>query len=657
MVQNFHLVWLDGNIDEVNNDDCRKSIIQLRQVVNTVNTFIDVDECIDFINDIQEEKTFMICSGALGQTTVPLVHDKLQVSTIYIFCENTTWHEEWVKEWPKVKGLYTDITSICEALKQAAHDCDQNSVSISFIKTADGATNQNLDQLDRSFMYTQILKEILPTIDFQQSHIDEFLTHCREQFVGNSAELENVDKIETEYIRHQPIWWYTFECFLYSMLNKTLRTMEVDCIIKMGFFIRDLHDHIAALHSEQYGGHSHSESFTVYYGQGLSQTDFDQLKKTQDGLLSFNNFLFTSQNRNVSLDFVRRTITTSNLVGVLFILQIDPSISATPFAKVRDASCHQGEEEILFSMHSVFRIGQMKQIDKNDRLWQVDLTVTGDGDSQLHALTERIREETKGSIGWLRLGKVMVKVAEFDKAEDLYKILLSQTSDERDKGDIYYQLGWIKTDQGQYTEAIKFYKKSLKIRHTMLTSQHPDLAECYNDLGVVYDSMGEYSKALSFHKKALEIYRKILPANHPHLATSYTCHGSVYDNIGEYSKALWYYERALQIEQTILPSNHPDLATSYNNIAGVYDSIDEYSKALSYYEKSLEIKQETLPANHPSLATSYNNIGNVYYYIGEYSKALSYYERTLDIWQRSLPSNHPYLQIVTKSIGIVKEKL
>src|SRR5271167_252875 len=71
-VQNFHLVWLDGSIDEVNNDDCRNSITKLRQVVNTVNTFTNADECIEFISAIKEEKTFMISSGAFSQTTVPI---------------------------------------------------------------------------------------------------------------------------------------------------------------------------------------------------------------------------------------------------------------------------------------------------------------------------------------------------------------------------------------------------------------------------------------------------------------------------------------------------------------------------------------------------------------------------------------------------------
>src|ERR1700684_3245293 len=88
MVQNFHLVWLDESIDEVNNDDCRNSITKLRQVVNTVNTFTDADKCIDFITDLKHETTFMMVSGPFCQIVVPVVQDLSQVSSVYIYCEN-----------------------------------------------------------------------------------------------------------------------------------------------------------------------------------------------------------------------------------------------------------------------------------------------------------------------------------------------------------------------------------------------------------------------------------------------------------------------------------------------------------------------------------------------------------------------------------------
>ncbi len=656
MVQNFHLVWLDGSIDEVNDEDCRNFIMNLRQVVNTVNTFIDVDECIDFITDIKE-KAFMVISEEFSQTIIPIVQDISQVHCIFIFCKNNVPYEMPAKGLPKVKGEFKDITSICEGLKQAVQNCDHNSISISFVATNDGTSNANLDQLDQSFMYTQILKEILLTIDFKQVHFNEFLTYCREQFIDNDAELKNIDMIEKEYLHHQPIWWYTYQYILYSMLNRALRLMEVNLIVKMGFFVRDLHNYIATLHAEQYGGKSQSDSFIVYRGQGLSHTDFNQLKKTQGGLMSFNNFLSTSVNPKVSLAFAESNQDDPDLIGILFEININPSLSSTSFANVKSVSYFQGEEEILFSMHSVFRIGQIKQINENGRLWQADLTLTNDNDPQLHALTKHIQKETDGATGWFRLGKLMIKVAQFDKAQQVFNIMLDQTTDESEKGEIYHQLGWIKMDRGRHREALSYYEKALEIRQRTLHSNHPLLANCYNNIGTVYANMSEYPKALSSYEKALEIYQKTHPENHSNVAGSYNNIASVYDMMGEYSKALSYYERVLEISQNTLPANHPDFAISYNNIGVVYKNIGEYSKALSFHEKALEIQQKALPANHPHLGISYYQVGSVYNDIGEYSKALSYHEKALEIQQKTLPVNHPKVASSYSNIGVVYKNM
>lgn len=271
IVQNFHLVWLDGSISEDDDDDNRNFLIPVRQVVNTINTFSNADECLDFVNNIQEKTTFMIFSGAIGERNISIFHDKKQISAIYIFCGNKARHETWAKQWSKINGIFTDIQSICQALKQATHDCDHNTISFSFATT-------NKNTLDCSFMYTQILKDILFTIDFNHKHINDFLKYCRIELVGNRIELKNVDRIEQEYHDHQPIWWYTCETFLYSMLNRALRSMDVDIIIQMAFFLCDLHKNIANLHSNQFHGQTSSNSFIVYRGQSLSPNDFNQLK-------------------------------------------------------------------------------------------------------------------------------------------------------------------------------------------------------------------------------------------------------------------------------------------------------------------------------------------------------------------------------------------
>ncbi|CAF1306253.1 unnamed protein product [Didymodactylos carnosus] len=693
-VQNFLVVWLNENIDEENNIDCQNIIIKLREVVNAVNIFTNIEECVTFISDIRVEKVFVILSGAFDQIAVPMIHDMIQISTIYIFCENKARNQEWVDQWSKIEGIFTNIQPIFEALKKAIHKCNRNTISMSFVPTNVDPTTKTLDQLDQSFMYTQILKEILLTIDFQREHFETFITYCREQFVDNPAELRHIEKFENEYHRRTPIWWYSHQCFLYSMLNRALRIMDINLIIKLGFFLSDLHQHITRIYSEQYCEQAETGTLTVYRGQGLSQTDFNQLIKTQGGLLSFNNFLSTSLDRQVSLAFTESYLDNPYLLGILFEITVNSSTSLTPYANVRDISHYREEQEILFSMHSIFRIREIKQIDDNDRLWQVELTLTGDHDTQLHALTEHIRAETSPhEIGWKRLGQLLIKLGQFDKAQQVYDILLVQTADHREKANIYHHLGTINRDEGKYAEAITYAEKSLEINQKILPPEHPDLAATYYIIGFVYHKMSEYSKALSYHEKALEIRQKILSSNHHDLASSYSnidsahakalsydeeglkiqqktlpldqpdlaeCYnhiGTVYFRMGEYSKALSLSEKALEIREKTHPSNHPDLALLYSNIGRVYNEMNEYSKALLYHEKALNIRERFLPPDHPYLANSYSNIGRVYHEMGEYSKALSCHEKALEIREKTHPLNQPELAVSYNNIGAVYNEM
>ncbi|CAF5226067.1 unnamed protein product, partial [Rotaria magnacalcarata] len=120
----------------------------------------------------------------------------------------------------------------------------------------------------------------------------------------------------------------------------------------------------------------------------------------------------------------------------------------------------------------------MKQTAKNNRLWEVQLTITDDNDPQLSTLTDRIKQE----------------VGHLDQAEELYQELLKSASTDSERAHIYHQLGWLKGQQ-----------------EISLPPTHPNLASSYNNIGGVYDSMGEYSKALEYYEKDLEITKKALP--------------------------------------------------------------------------------------------------------------------------------------------------
>ena len=655
--QSYLLIWADSSSDE-KKQDCQNTLRHLRSVVNEVHQLTTPAQCISVLKEMNKRKAFVISSGALGRELVPEIHDIQLVDTIYIFCANKQRHEEWAKHWSKIQGVYTEIKPICELLKKVTRELDHDAISMSIVPkqvVASDGEKQDLDQLEPSFMYTVLFKEIILEIDEDNSKaMKQLVDYCRETGT-NENELKD---FESRY-RHQksPIWWYTREIFLYGMLNQALRSLEMETMVKLGFVIRNLHQQLAQLHKEQLN--DFKKKFVVYRGQGFNKEDFQRLDNNKGGLISFNSFLSTSKLPKICMGFIERNLMKNpENLGVLFIMAIDSkkvSISSrTPFARIDHESAVPTEEEILFSMHTVFRIETIQQMDKTP-IYEVQLTLTDDNDPQLTGLTQQMREELKGS-GWHRMGELMLRVGDFNGAEQLYIELLKNTDNERTKAVYYNQLGWAKKDQGEYKEAVKYYEKSIEIKERTLSKNHPDLATYYNNIALVYNNMGEYSKALEYYEKDIEITKIALPKNHPDLATSYNNIALVYKNMSEYSKALEYYEKSHKICEMALPKNLPNLAISYNNIALVYNDMGEYSKALEYYERSIEIRKITLPKNHPELAISYNNIASVYYNMKKYSKALELFERALEIQRQKLPPAHPHIANTKEWIELVKQK-
>ncbi|CAF1502811.1 unnamed protein product [Rotaria sordida] len=339
---------------------------------------------------------------------IPRIYDMDQLDTIYILSDSESQQEQLFTEYPKVKSKYTEIASICEAIRQAVKRCDQNFIPISFIPAGDETSNANLDQLHSSFMYTQIFKEILLDTEYNQQSIKDLVLYWRSQYVGNSEQLNNIDEFGSSYRSDLSISWYTRHWFTYSMLNRALRTLEADIIIKIGFFICDLHRQLVELHAQQFNS-DNTTLFTVYRGQGLSKADFEKLVKTKGGLISFNSFLSTSKNRQEAIHIVK----------------------------------------------------------------------------------------------------------------------------------------------------------------TCLKRDHPDLADLYDNIGVMYHDMKEYKKALRFCKKSLRLRQQTLPETHPTLVNSYNNISQIYLQMEEYSTALSYAKRAFQIVQKSLSSNHPNFQATQDNLIGI----------------------------------------------------------------------------------------
>jgi hypothetical protein len=219
------------------------------------------------MNKIKDEKVFLIVSGSLGQQLVPKIEHDTNLDSIYIFCWDKLKHEQWANKdhHHKIIGVFTDIRDVCNQLKEDIKHCQYEFTSI---QTLNSQTLKIVNHLDASFMYSQLLKEILLSMDQNDIDLkeakDKFVDFCRIYYAKNSAKLCVIEEFNQNYSNSSPIWWYTRECFTYSMLNRALGVQDVEILIKMSFFICDLHRQLEHLHQAM----NHREILTVYRGQG-----------------------------------------------------------------------------------------------------------------------------------------------------------------------------------------------------------------------------------------------------------------------------------------------------------------------------------------------------------------------------------------------------
>ncbi|CAM4847415.1 unnamed protein product, partial [Rotaria magnacalcarata] len=125
----------------------------------------------------------------------------------------------------------------------------------------DGSQEQNLDQLQPSYMYSVLFKDIILEIDEDDNkYMEALVVYCLDQGVYQ----RQLKYFQDNYHQKSAIWWYTEEIFLYSMLNKALGSLDMEAMVKMGFFIRNLHRQLEQLHREQ--SSVYGKKFVVYRG-------------------------------------------------------------------------------------------------------------------------------------------------------------------------------------------------------------------------------------------------------------------------------------------------------------------------------------------------------------------------------------------------------
>ncbi|CAF1212318.1 unnamed protein product [Adineta ricciae] len=585
------IIWLENEDDGSN---VQTKLQESRSVSSRIKNCANEKECFDIMMKYPNERAFVIMTGRFDDETVSRVHQWKQVDSIYLYSRNDENNKRRSEKWYKVKNTSSNISAIGETVQQNLRQCAHNSIPISQVKSIGSlTTTQCLDEQNISFMNTLLLRRILLQIDFDKTSVKEFADYYErehkkklELYDQDSQEpkddskeykrvLEDLKKtveFRKTYRKNDAIKWYSDETFMYKTLNHALRLMDIGTLMRFGFFLKDLHLQIDALRIKQHKNGRFPKLFEVYRGQQLSKDSLDRLRNTSNEYLSFNNFLSTSLERKTAIDF-SRSATNPDLHRVLFIMQIDPTLGSTPFAAVEDISACDGEDEVLFSMHTVFRIQGVKAPNADNDYWEIRLELVDAWDHKLNQLIQFSYEENRGLSLWDNLGRFFIMTGNLNKAEKLYKFLLRKASTKREEANCYNQLGQIKDRLSEYDAAIAYLEQCFKILRSTSHENPADLASCYTNIGAVHAHTRDYENAFKYHQAALKIRLEAQCPDQVDLASCYYNMGFVCKDMGDYAKACTHFEKALILRRKYLPKNHRDICQAEEQLLSVRNQL------------------------------------------------------------------------------------
>ncbi|CAF1022381.1 unnamed protein product [Adineta steineri] len=643
--EDIQLIWLDGNMNESHDYLLTQSmLVQLNPAVQFYSHF---DRCLDFIKSVKHEQIFLIVSGAFAQQILLQSHHHRSLVAIFIFCSNDQRYKPLMEEYTKIVGIFTKQHDLLESIKQKVNLVEKQTLSFSLFDQKQKSL-KDLSQESASFLLHQMLIYVLKQMSQDELSKQQMLDMCRNYYKQNKEELKNIKEFQNTYTRDKAIEWYTDECFLYKLLNKALRTEDIELLFNFRFFIVDL---CAAIEQENQLLENKG-TLTLYRGTQIPNEELEKIKENIGKTISTNGFLSTSRNIDVSLRFIHMNAQSNDLTSVLFEIKANPLLKTVIFTDVGDRSRIKGEEEVLFNLNSLFKIVSVG-FDSKLTVWKVELNATDEGAEKVEEYLLLSKQQMEEYTPLIYFGRLFLyELGQVDRAGKYFNMLLkSLPHDHPDIAAVYNHIGAVHYDRNELNLALKNFEIAYEMRRKQLPSNHPHIAGSLNNIGFIYKAKGDFNTALDYYQQALTIEEKLYPGNNLQKAMSIGNIGRVYSDKGDLDTALTYLSRALDMFKHVLPDQHSQIATCLGAIGYAHEKKGNLNIALDYYQQQLNMEEQCLPFEHSNLSDHLGWIIDTYKTMNEIDKALDLCQQKLVIQKSRLGENHPRIARTLKIMG------
>ncbi len=298
-------------------DDFQQIFHKLNVEYQNVNVFTDIDACVGSLTEIAPDSTAYLLTP--GMWTMDLLKHlrlpsawKTSIKEIFVYSSSPQQYNFLREQNSCIQKIYANIKDVWNVIQQYI---DKRCEVLRFY---DQRAVRDLSSEDTiaAFIWFMALKDALFQLPRDEKGKDEMVNVCHRFYTNNPAQLALIEEFKNIYQPEDAPRWFSRSSFLYKLVNRALRTQDVEQLYVFRYFIRDLSFWLSREFNKIL---AHRKIFFLYRGATLSQDDYQSLDRGK--LLAPNGFFSTSRDINVAKLFIGSSL--SDTVRVLYKIQCD----------------------------------------------------------------------------------------------------------------------------------------------------------------------------------------------------------------------------------------------------------------------------------------------------------------------------------------------
>ncbi|CAF1615303.1 unnamed protein product, partial [Didymodactylos carnosus] len=150
---------------------------------------------------------------------------------------------------PNIQATFLERQDLMENIQKTIKLAEKQLITLNLCDQRQKAT-RDLTTESGSFLIFQLFKSVLLKLPKTPESKQEMIKKCRQYYRGNEKQLEKIKEFDSTYKSNEAIKCYTKYEFIYRLVNKALRTEDINELLIFRFFIIDLCLNLAKKHNE-----------------------------------------------------------------------------------------------------------------------------------------------------------------------------------------------------------------------------------------------------------------------------------------------------------------------------------------------------------------------------------------------------------------------